>query len=236
MNTSTFQYSSLAIYWKLMLTGFVIILGSGYLAAVFNAALSVGMTPQAIAEHYADKSLTPAEMEMMDTQGFVEEEFSLDDEEEDDSNTEQSIQSNDMQNMKHEMESMSHDMDAMSHDMQGMDHDMAGMKQGDDTLPPQILAQVSHVHLLVFSLLFFVLASLINLSQVSSNIKTATVVVLFVALWGDIISLNLVRFVSADFAWMTAAMGTLVGLSFAFIILRVLWELWFCSNKSHSNV
>ena len=229
MNTSTFQYSSLAIYWKLMLTGFVIILGSGYLAAVFNAALSVGMTPQAIAEHYADKSLTPAEMEMMDSQGFVEEEFSLDDEEEDDSNTEQSNQSNDVQNMKHEMENM-------NHDMQGMDHDMEGMKQGDDTLPPQILAQVSHVHLLVFSLLFFVLASLINLSQVSSKIKTATVVVLFVALWGDIISLNLVRFVSADFAWMTAAMGTLVGLSFAFIILRVLWELWFCSNKSHSNV
>ena len=229
MNTSTFQYSSLAIYWKLMLTGFVIILGSGYLAAVFNAALSVGMTPQAIAEHYADKSLTPAEMEMMDSQGFVEEEFSLDDEEEDDSNTEQSNQSNDVQNMKHEMENM-------NHDMQGMDHDMEGMKQGDDTLPPQILAQVSHVHLLVFSLLFFVLASLINLSQVSSKIKTVTVVVLFVALWGDIISLNLVRFVSADFAWMTAAMGTLVGLSFAFIILRVLWELWFCSNKSHSNV
>lgn len=228
METNNFQFSRLAVHWKLMVTGFVIILGSGYLAAVFNAALSVGMTPQAIADHYADKSLTPAEIVMMEKQGFIEEEFSLDDEPE---------EKMDMSGMNHEMPGgMNHDM---SGDMSGMDMgdmngmDMGGMhgKQGDDTLPPQILAQVSHVHLLVFSILFLILASLLCLTQLTAMTKAVGVVLLFAGLWGDIISLNLVRFVSANFSWLTVAMGTLVGLTFAFIIFRVFWELWFVTPK-----
>lgn len=189
-----------------MITGFMIILGSGYLAAVSNTALSVGMTPQAIADHYSDKTFTAAEKVMLEKQGFIEEEFSLDDEFEG-----------------------TNGMSMMDHDMSGGSH----AKQGDDTLPPQILAQVSHVHLLVFSLLFIVLASLLCLTQLSGNIKSTVVVLLFSGLWGDIISLNLVRFVSANYSWLTVAMGTLVGLSFAFIIFRVLWELWFINAKSN---
>ncbi len=211
MDTSAFQFSRLAVHWKLMVTGFLIILGSGYLAAVFNTALSVGMTPQAIAGHYSDKTFTAIEKEMLEKQGFIEEEFSLDDEPE---------ESSDMSMADHDMSNMNHDMPSKGH-----------TKQGDDTLPPQILAQVSHVHLLAFSLLFITLASLLCLTQLSNQAKTITVVLLFTGLWGDIISLNLVRFVSANYSWLTAAMGTLVGLSFAFIIFLVLWELWFSSSK-----
>ncbi|VAW89896.1 hypothetical protein MNBD_GAMMA17-828 [hydrothermal vent metagenome] len=40
-----FSFSRLPLSWKLLVTGFIIILGSGYLAAVFNTALSVGMNP-----------------------------------------------------------------------------------------------------------------------------------------------------------------------------------------------
>ncbi len=219
METGNFQFSRLAVHWKLMVTGFMIILGSGYLAAVFNAALSVGMSPQAIADHYADKSLTQAEIVMMEKQGFIEEEFSLDDEPEE--------KSMDMSDMKHDMSGMNHDMSGDMMDMDGMD--MGHGKQGDDTLPPQILAQVSHVHLLVFSILFLILASLLCLTQLSNAAKVSGVLLLFAGLWGDIISLNLVRFVSAHFSWLTVAMGTLIGLTFAFIIFRVLWELWIIS-------
>lgn len=73
-----FSFSRLPLSWKLLITGFVIILGSGYLAAVFNAALSVGMNPQAIADHYADKSLSTHEATAIAERGFVEEAFSLD--------------------------------------------------------------------------------------------------------------------------------------------------------------
>ena len=203
------NFARLSLSWKLLVTGFVIILCSGYLAAVLNAALSVGMDPQAIADHYADKSVSSTEAAAIAEQGFVEEEFSFDDEE----------------------DSMA-GMDHSQMDMSGMDHG-AGMS-GDDTLPPQILAQVSHVHLLSFSLLLLAMGGLMCLTQMTESIKALVVSLLFLGLWGDIISLNLVRFVSGGFAYMTFVMGTIIGLCFAFISFRVLWELWLMKPEKNA--
>ncbi len=201
-----FSFSGMTASWKVLITGFIIILGSGYLAAVFNTALSVGMNPEAIADHYADKSLSGTEEAIIAEQGFVEEAFSFDDEE--DTMTGMSMEG----------------MDHSGMDMSSMGHG-AGVS-GDDTLPPQILAQVSHVHLLSFSLLLLAMGGLACLTQLTESVKTALVSLLFLGLWGDIISLNLVRFVSGSFSYLTVAMGTTIGLCFAFISFRVLWELW----------
>jgi len=206
--TNGFCFMRLSLSWKLLVTGFVIILGSGYLAAVFNAALSVGMSPQAISDHYADKSLSSSEAAAIAKQGFVEEEFSFDDEET-------------MTDMN--MEGMA-EMDHSQMDMSDMDHGAA--MSGDDTLPPQIMAQVSHIHLLSFSLLLLAMGGLVCLTQLTESVKAIVVSLLFFGLWGDIISLNLVRFVSGSFSYLTIAMGTTIGLCFAFISFRVLWELW----------
>ncbi|HEB63321.1 MAG TPA: hypothetical protein ENJ07_02450 [Gammaproteobacteria bacterium] len=211
------NFARLSLSWKLLVTGFVIILCSGYLAAVLNAALSVGMDPQAIADHYADKSVSSTEAAAIAEQGFVEEEFSFDDEE--DSMADMSMG---------EMAGMDHSQ----MDMSGMDHG-AGMS-GDDTLPPQILAQVSHVHLLSFSLLLLAMGGLMCLTQMTESIKALVVSLLFLGLWGDIISLNLVRFVSGGFAYMTFVMGTIIGLCFAFISFRVLWELWLMKPEKNA--
>ncbi len=214
---SNFSFSRMTVSWKLLITGFIIILGSGYIAAVFNAALSVGMDPQAIADHYADKSLSSTEAAAIAEQGFVEEAFSFDD----------------------ESEGIA-DMEMMDHsqmDMSGMDH--SAEMSGDDTLPPQILAQVSHVHLLSFALLLLAMGSLACLTQLAESIKAIVVSLLFLGLWGDIISLNLVRFVSGSFSYLTVVMGTTIGLCFAFISFRVLWELWIMKpvnqNKKESQ-
>ncbi len=206
---NSFSFTRLPRSWKLLVTSFVILLGSGYLAAVFNAALSVGMTPQAIADHYADKSLSSSEAAAIAEQGFVEEEFSFDDEE-------AGMADMNMEGMDHSQM----DMESMA----GMDHGAGA--SGDDTLPPQILAQVSHVHLLSFALLMLAMGGLLCLTQLTEAIKTVVVSLLFLSLWGDIISLNLVRFVSGSFSYLTVVMGTTVGLCFAFISFRVLWELW----------
>ncbi len=218
--------STLPPSWKILVTGFVVILGSGYLAAVLNAALSVGIDPQAIADHYADKRLSAEEAAVIAEQGFVEEEFSFDDLDMDEG--EMAMDHGDA--MDHAA------MDGMDHE--GMDHgataDMGHGASGDDTLPPQILAQVSHVHLLSFSLLLLAAGGLACLTQLKERVKATLVGLLFLSLWGDIISLNLVRFVSADFAYLTFAMGSLVGLCFAFICLRVLWELWLM-KPSHQS-
>jgi len=203
---STFSFARLPLSWKLLVSGFIVILGSGYIAAVLNVALSVGMGAQAVADHYADKTLSGVEAEVIAEQGFVEEEFSFDDE--------------------GEMAGMSMDgMAEMDHgEMAGMDHGEA--VSGDDTLPAQILAQVSHVHLLSFSLLLLAMGGLACLTQLAESLKAVVVSLLFLGLWGDIISLNLVRFVSANFSYLTVVMGTVIGLCFAFISVRVLWELW----------
>ncbi len=201
-----FHFSKLSLSWKILVTCFLIVLGSGYLAAVLNAALSVGTSPQAIADHYADKSLSPEEAAAIAEQGYVEEEFSLADDEDDTIG---------------EMSAADHT--AMTADEEKMNHSASG----DDTLPPQILAQVSHVHLLSFSLILLSLGALACLTQLSEGFKAALIGLFFFSLWGDIISLNLVRFVSSGFSYLTVITGALGGLCFTFISFRVFWELWF---------
>ncbi len=206
-----FHFAGLSLSWKILVTCFLIVLGSGYLAAVFNAALSVGMSPQAIADHYADKSLSSEEAAAIAEQGYVEEELSLDDEGDEESGQEMS----------------SADHEAMMADGEQMNHSASG----DDTLPPQILAQVSHVHLLSFSLILLSLGALACLTQLSEAFKAGLIGLFFFSLWGDIISLNLVRFVSANFSYLTVLTGALGGLCFAFISIRVFWELWFTKHR-----
>lgn len=74
-----FRFSGLTLSWKLLVTGFVLILGAGYLAGALNAALSVGLSSADIADHYRDRALSAHEAAVLETEGFVEEPFSLDD-------------------------------------------------------------------------------------------------------------------------------------------------------------
>ncbi|KAF0193103.1 MAG: hypothetical protein FD165_206 [Gammaproteobacteria bacterium] len=212
-----FSYARLTISWKILISGFLIVLGSGYLAGAANAILAVGITPAAIADHYGDKRLSKADAAAIGQQGFVEEEFSLDDA----PDTASDEMAHDMDHdMDHEM--TSGDNAAMTHDMAGMDH----ATHGDDTLPAQVLAQVSHVHWLGFSLLLLATGTLACLTRLAEFSKALLVSLLFLAFFSDIASLNLVRFVSPDFSWLTVVAGTTVGLCLAVISLRVLWELW----------
>ena len=109
-----------------------------------------------------------------------------------------------------------------------MAHDMKGMAGGsvDDSLPPQILVQVAHIHLLGFSLLLLSLGGLFCLTRLNSGAKTFLVTLLFLSFLGDIAGLNLTRFVSPAFSWVTMIAGTTIGICLALMILRVLWELW----------
>ncbi len=210
----TIDLAALALHWKVLISGFVIILGAGYLAAALNAALAVGISAEAIADHYGDKSLSQEEQAMMEQQGFVEEEFSLDDEEE---------VSNGGASMGH----LAMGTDMAAHDMGEMA--MEGHETGgavDDSLPPQILVQLAHIHLLGFSLLLLGMGGLFCLTRVSPGMKTLLVGTLALSFLGDIAGLNLTRFVSPDFAWLTMIGGTLIGICLAIMILRVLWELW----------
>ncbi len=75
------RFPNLAISWKILITGFILILSAGYLNGALNAALSVGLTPASIAEHYGDQSISSTEKTILKEKGFIEEEINLDAEE-----------------------------------------------------------------------------------------------------------------------------------------------------------
>ncbi len=79
--TLSFNFSSLSFSWKILITGFLLIIMSGYIMAAMNAAFSVGLSAKSIADHYRDQTLSSDEEAIMKEKGFVEEEFSLDEDE-----------------------------------------------------------------------------------------------------------------------------------------------------------
>lgn len=186
--------------WRVLITGFVVVLGAGYLSGALNAALAVGLTPAAIADHYRDQTLSPAEAAEVARQGFVETEFSFDDA---------------------AAPAGEHDM-TMHGDMDGG----APVAGGGRSITAQQLAQLAHVHLLGFALILISVGALACLTALPEGVKVAVVVVLAVCLGADIGGLWLVRFVSDGFAWITAASGAGIGVCVAVTGLRVLWEVW----------
>ncbi len=178
----------------MLLTGYVLVLVSGYLAAVMNAILAVGIEPAVIADHYGDKSLTSSEQATLESQGFVEEEVSLDEPEKDEP----------------------------GHEMHAMD---------DDSITPQAMAQISHVHLFGFALILISIGGLTCLTALPEAAKTILVSLLFISFLSDIGSLNLTRFVSDGFAWLTMLSGVLIGICLAVMTISVLWDLWLKPTK-----
>jgi hypothetical protein len=210
MFTKEFSFSGLALSWRLLISAFVFTLGVGYLSAALNATLAVGLSVDAIADHYGDKTLSSAERQAMMEYGFVEEEFSLDDE-----------------NMDH-----TDVPDGAMMDYGAMDGHAGTV---DDSLPPQVMAQLSHVHLLGFSLILISIGSLTCMTRLSELVKVTLVVTLFLAFVGDIAGLSLTRFVSDSFAWVTMITGTLIGVCLAIMSLCILWDVWIPSGHDISE-
>jgi hypothetical protein len=213
MDAPAGRLSGLAPSWRLLVTGFVLVIGSGYLMGALNAALAVGLTPAAVADHYRDQTLTRAEAATLAKQGYVEEEFSFD-----------------------QPAPAAHDHMAGMAGMEGM----PGM-EGAAGPPPapghgvsitrQQLAQLSHVHLLGFSFILLTVGALACLTTLPEALKVAVVVLLALCLGADIGGLWLVRFVSEGYGWVTAASGATVGVCLLVTSLRVLWEVWFRSPE-----
>ena len=81
MSTTNFKFAHLSSSWKVLISGFIIVLNTGYLNGALNAALSVGFTTASIADHYGDQTLSEKEKAMVEEKGFVEEEVNLGEEE-----------------------------------------------------------------------------------------------------------------------------------------------------------
>lgn len=193
----------LPLSWRVLITAFLLVLGVGYGAAGLNAALSVGLSPAGIAGHYRDQTLTGAEAEIVAEQGFVEEDFSFDDE---GVSTAGSAG----------MEAPDMDHDDMGHD------DMAGGR----SISLAEMVELAHIHLISFSFILFFVGVLACLTGWPEGVKSALVAVLAACLLMDIGGLFLVRFVNEAFAPLTFAGGAGIGVILLITAVRVLWEMW----------
>ena len=195
MVTSQIRLTQLSPSWKILITVFIITLSAGYLNGALNAALSVGLTPASISDHYGGQMLSESEKTILEEKGFVEEEINLDEQEDTDNDH------------KHNDVIPEHE---------------GGVKP----VSLQQMAQVAHVHLLGFSLLLLSMGTLACFTTLAEWLKVLLVGMLGLAFLFDIAGLYLVRFVSANFAWLPMITGITIGVCIAFISLRVLYELW----------
>jgi hypothetical protein len=201
--------SSLPLSGKVAVTLFLILLGYGYILAALNTKLSVGITTESIADHYADHSLTKAEAQDIEQKGFSEEEVVIDNGHE--------------QGKGHEHAHV-HDQGGEAGHEQTPDHDHAD--KGNGTITPQQIVQLGHIHMLGFSLLFISLGIILVLSGIGEFIKVAILLMLFLCFAFDIGGLLLVRFVSPNLAILTFISGIGTGISIALINLTALYDMW----------
>ena len=197
---------SLPVSGKVAVTLFLILLGYGYILAALNTRLSVGITTESIADHYADHSLTKREAQDIEQKGFSEEEVVINNHHEH-GNEHEHVHGNET---GHE---------------QAPDHDHA--KEGNGTITPQQIVQLGHIHMLGFSLLFISLGIILVLSGIGEWIKVIILLILFLCLAFDIGGLLLVRFVSPNLAILTFISGIGTGISIAVINLTAFYDMWF---------
>jgi len=101
-----------------------------------------------------------------------------------------------------------------------------GEKRGGESITPQELVQLGHVHILGFSLLFIALGIILFLSRISEALKASILVFLFLSFALDIGGLFFVRFVSDTYAPVPLVSGIGTGVGIAVISLIALYDMW----------
>src|SRR3972149_5513782 len=106
------------------------------------------------------------------------------------------------------------------------EHHEEPLKKGEQSITPQEIAQLGHIHIFGFSLLFISLAAILTLSAIGERWKILLLALLFLFLTLDVGGLFLVRFVSHAFALIPFISGIGSGAGIAAISLGALYDLW----------
>jgi len=107
-----------------------------------------------------------------------------------------------------------------------IEHHEEPLKKGEQSITPQEIAQLGHIHIFGFSLLFISLAAILTLSAMGERWKILLLALLFLFLSLDVGGLFLVRFVSHAFALIPFISGIGSGAGIAAISLVALYDLW----------
>lgn len=113
----------------------------------------------------------------------------------------------------------------------GHDHQAAGNSgEENETISPQELVQLGHIHILGFSLLFISIGTVLFLSGIGEWIKTVILFLLFLSFSLDIGGLFLVRFVSDNLAFIPFVSAVGIGGFIAIISLIAFYDMWIRST------
>lgn len=189
---------TLPMNFKLLFSAVLLTLACGYVFALTNLALSVGLTQAKVVEHYWGNETTQKKLqeekqaEKLQAAGGAaavapapaEEELSFDDLEKD--------------------------------------------SEPIMPVPSfKSLAAEGHFHLFGYTFLFFLCALILSFAELKPWLMNTLILAPFVASVFDIWSILLTRFFGPVFAWMLMAAGSTMGLSFGAIFVISLYQMWF---------
>lgn len=115
------------------------------------------------------------------------------------------------------------------------EHDHHGDENSEmenESISPQELVQLGHIHILGFSLLFITAGIIILLSSAGEWLKIIILLFLFMSFSFDIGGLFLVRFVSSSLAVIPFASAIGIGVGIAIISLIALHDMWIRRKES----
>jgi len=115
----------------------------------------------------------------------------------------------------------------------GHDHQAAGNSgEENETISPQELVQLGHIHILGFSLLFITAGIILLLSSAGEWFKIIILLFLFMSFSFDIGGLFLVRFESSSLAVIPFASAIGIGVGIAIISLTAFYDMWIRKKES----
>ena len=88
------------------------------------------------------------------------------------------------------------------------------------------MVEITHPHLLGMSMMFLLLCTIFSFSSASEFLKKSIVFLAFGSIILDLGSMWLIRYVSSQFAILMVIAGILMAISFLFLFLIPLKDIW----------
>lgn len=98
----------------------------------------------------------------------------------------------------------------------------------------EALVSEGHFHLFGYTTIFFVCGIIMVFAEVRSWLKNTLIIAPFAASVLDIWSMLLTRFIGPGFAWLLIISGMVMSLSFLFVFVIGMYQLWFLHDNKES--
>lgn len=184
---------------KLLFSAVLLTLACGYLFALTNLALQVGLTPAKAVEHYWGNEATQAQLK-----------------------AEQAKAAQPAAAEGAEAAKPANSEEELSFDS------LEKESEPILPVPSfKSLAAEGHFHMFGYTFLFFLCAFIISFAELRSWIMNTLILAPFVASVFDIWSILLTRFFGPMFVWLLMASGSIMGLSFGLVFVIALYQMWF---------